>query len=178
MRIVPESSGLRAGELWSFFKNQGANRIDRLVLCLDIPPEKYKHSDLRSIQLEIRDANDPTRIIEKYSLAADSSIVLPGYEASQFRAEAQLAVQLGYDFMEKFSSSSEETVVLSVEVEGESLVPDFYITAQGSWFAGLNVATLVLFIIFWGIVFVFLFRFTNPDRQRTIPRDRNQMLSA
>ena len=182
LRILPDSSGLRTGELWAFFKNQGLDHIDRLVLCLDIPPDSYKHSDVKSIQLEIRDANDPTRIIERYSLDSNSSIVLPGYEASQYRAEAQLAVSLNYDFMEKFSQASDEKVVLSVQIDGESIVPDFYISAQASWFSGLNMITLALFVSFWVVVFVILFRFTNPDRRSlrsaALPREQKQVLST
>ena len=176
--ISPSSGKVTAGELWQFFKRQGIHKMDKLVLNLDVDPLDGSDTNFAAIVIEIRNAADPS-IVDKFSLDVDKRLVLAGYEASAFRSEAQLSIDLGYDFMTRYSKNSTDEVVLNVEMgDSSGVVPTFSFTGQSNWFSGFNVFLLAMFTGFWIIVFVVLFKLTNPNRGSRLPHDRQRVLSA
>ncbi len=164
--LNPKSTSLTAGELWTFYHNQGITRMDTLVLCMDVTAVDGADIDLTFIEFEIRDSNKPiNNHIYSLDRGGDNTLVVPGYEASEYRAEAQLSIDLGFDFMERYSSSSPEKVVLNVKMgAATTAIPEFYITGESKWFSGINMFLLALFAGFWAVVFVILFKLTNPNK--------------
>lgn len=183
--ISPRSGTITTGELWTFFKEQGISRLDTLVLCVDVPPANSQGFDLDSIELKIRQAGDPDAILKQFSLdkGGDNSLFLPSYQASDYRPEVQLSFQLGYNFMEKFTAESDEEIVLNAKSSPFSGgTPKFYLTGKTNWLSGFNSALLVAFTVFWLLVFIVLFRVTNPNRtnkaQSGVKHNRQSVLSV
>lgn len=159
---------LTAGELWQFFDEQGYGSVNKMTLFLDVDQLASEDNvNLSKLNLQIQSPLDGNLLTDA-NLGADNLIV-PGYETSSTRPEAELRFDLGYDFMELFSSESKEIVRVSVDSPVASLVtPTFHLTADDTVFGQTNLGQLFMFVMFWGIVFLTLLRWMKPVRQ-TIP---------
>lgn len=165
------SGEVTAGELYRFFKSQGMDSVDRLVLCVDLKGNPLRTDvGFDDFVLTIEDPfNAP---MKSFSLdrGGDNSLVVPGYETSLMKPEAQLEIPLGYDFMERFSENSEEVVKLNLQYAGnqESSVPlSVYFPAERTlrWFSLPRMLLVVSFGLFWAAIFWVLVRFTLPRAQ-------------
>lgn len=175
--IVPFGSlgpgEITAGDLWSFLHNRGIKSTDQLILELDIKPlEGVAPSDvdLSNITLKIGDSESSSQAGITFSLNANEGgkrIRVPAYETIAFGKEATLAVDLEFDFMSRYSADSREPVVLSVTLGGnENPSPlQFSLSSpQETGYRPFNAMLIVMFTAFWVIVFVVLYRLTNPLR--------------
>lgn len=166
--IVPNST-MTAGELWQFFKDRGIDRMDKLVLCVENPLDRTNIS-LASLDLIIKDPKDPDGILQHYSLDREHSILFPSYEASAFRPDAQLSIDLGFDFMQRYSAFSDEEVILKTDSSSNSILKFSLAAEPPDWFSEISMPRLALFCSFWLAVFAILFKLTNPNRVRRMPR--------
>jgi len=156
---------LTAGELWQFFHDQGYGSVNRMTLFLDVDQLASEDSlELSKLNLQIQSPLDG-HLLTDANLGADNLIV-PGYETSSSRPEAELRFDLGYDFMELFSSDSQEIVRVSVDSPTASMMtPTFHLSAEENMFGRTDLGQIFLFVMFWGIVFLMLLRWMKPVRE-------------
>ena len=169
--IEPEAEGLlnekgeiSTGELYKYFKSKGIDSVNELIFCVDVDPtvERTDYS-LQSIVLNIQDV-ETFEDIERYTLG-ENSLMLPAYEASVMKPEAQLAIRLPYDFMQRYNANSTERIKLDFALAGEHSKSSFKIGVlpeSRSSFPASRFLFLTAFAGFWFVVFVVLFRATNP----------------
>lgn len=156
---------MTAGDLWKFFSDRGIDSVENLTICMDWSPDQQLTSeiDLSSLQLKIE---DPTTggLLTNVSLNGNSLIV-PGFEVSSFKPEAELSVALGYDFMKRFGPQSTEKIHVA---SNGSILPSFSFKGTGpnpnripNWF------TLLGFVLFWLVAFKCLAMATAPKQLMT-----------
>lgn len=154
---------LTAGELWQFFNDQGHDSVNKVSLYLDVDQlGSEENFNLSKLNVQIQNPLGGS-FLTNTSLGADGLIV-PGYETSATRPEAELSFDLGYDFMELFSSDSKELVRVSVDAPVNSMIPTFHLVADDSVFGQTNLGQLFLFVMFWGAVFLMLLHWMKPVR--------------
>ena len=162
--LFDEHGEISAGKLYSFFKSQGIDSIDQINFVIDLDPNsKRTDYQLNSLQLEIEDLTSDSggRL---FSLGSENSLTVPGYEASTMRPEAQIAVQLDYDFIKQFNENSTEKIKFQYTVDGEKMaVPvKIGVLSQGGGYSPTRMFFLLAFAGFWAVVFMVLFRVTTP----------------
>lgn len=155
---------LTAGELWKFFDQQGYQSVNTMSLFLDVEQLGSEQSvSLSKLNVQIQNPLDGSLLTDA-NLGADRLIV-PGYETSSTRPEAELRFDLGYDFMELFTPESTELVRVSIDSPAAGMTaPTFRLAANNSVFGQTNLGQMFLFVIFWGAVFLMLLRWMKPDR--------------
>lgn len=156
---------ITAGELWSFFDEQGLDSVESIVICVDIdrlPADQQLGLNTMDLLIE-----EPTenRSLCSYTMGGNS-LVLPGGFTKSHSAEFRFEVDLGYDFMQKYSRSSTEKVKLNVALDDqvEGSYPAFFIEGNRSLFSLPNFLLLGCFGFFWVVVFWVLKRMTLPSR--------------
>ena len=165
------SGEVTAGELYRFFKSQGKHSVDRLVLCVDLQGNPLRTDvGFDDFVLTIEDPFEADARSFSLDRGGDNSLVVPGYEASLLKPEAQLEIPLGYDFMERYSENSEAVVKLNLQYAGnlQSDVPlAVYFPAERTmrWFSVNRLLLVISFAIFWAAIFWVLVRFTLPRSQ-------------
>lgn len=164
---MPEDS-ITAGELWTFFEEQGLDSVESIVIFVDIdrlPADQQL--GLKTLDLLIEEPSDNLTHCS-YTLGGNS-LVFPGGNTKQHSAECRFRVDLGYDFMQKYSSSSTEKVQLNVGLDGQSSGSSaaFFIEGNRSLFTLPNLLMLGGFGLFWVGVFWVLKRATLPKRAAT-----------
>ena len=160
--FLDEHGEIVAGKLWSMLNKQGIDSTYRLNFAIDLDPSIDRADyQFNSIELEIEGANSDGRL---FSLGAQNSLMLPGYETSNLRPEAQVAIQLDYDFMKRFNEHSTEKIKFQYTVDGEKMaVPvKIGIVSQNTNYSPSRMFFLMAFAGFWAIVFSVLFRVTSP----------------
>ncbi len=159
---------LTAGELWQFFNAQGYDSVNKMTLLLDVDQlSRDDNFNLSKLNIQIQSPLDGNLLTDA-NLGSDKLIV-PGYETSSSRPEAELRFDLGYDFMELFSSDSTEIVRVSIDSPmNSSLSPTFHLMADDTVFGQTNLGQMFVFVLFWGVVFLVLLRWMKPVRS-TIP---------
>lgn len=162
--LLDENGVISAGKLYSFFKSQGIDSVDRLNFAFDLAPS-IDRSDyqLNSFQLEIEDLKmESGRHL--FSLGDQNRLIMPSYEASNLKPEAQIAIQLDYDFMKQFNKNSTEKIKIYYTVDGEKMaVPArIGVLSKGESYSPARMFFLLAFAGFWAIVFMVLFRVTTP----------------
>lgn len=160
---------LTAGELWQFFNEQGYDSVNAMTLFVDVDQLAQDESlSFSKLNFEIQSPVDGH--LSTIANLGMNSLVVPGVETSSIRPEAELRFDLGYDFMELFSSESTEIVRVSIDSPiGNTLAPTFHLAANDNVFGQTNLGRLFLFVIFWGSVFLVLLRWMKPVRQSTVP---------
>jgi hypothetical protein len=169
-----EDSGvysISAGELWTFFKEQGIESTDRLTLLIDLDRSKVVGDPrMNSVNLRLQDGSGSITLA---NLGADNRFVIKTSDVIRFRPEAQLELGLGFDFMQRFTADSQERIVLTSLIEG--IPPESArISVQGKRRA-YNLPTiysLVAFVVFWGVMFLVLRRSTRSreDQRPKTPK--------
>lgn len=168
-----ESSSLTAGELWQFFDSQGVDSLDRLTLCLDVESSGLATSGINSMELKIEDPSNLGSLLTNVSLG-DDWLTIPGYDIAPFKPEANLEIELGYDFMQRFSADSTEKISLNVSGAANSQP---VVSVQGvdgnGLFSSINSLAIVAFAVFWSLVFISLYRFTKPPVSESELKNKN-----
>ncbi len=152
---------ISAGELWTFFKEQGIESTDRLTLLIDVDRSRIVSDPrLNSVNIRLQDEN---RVVDIASLGENNQFVIKSSDVIRFKPEAQLEIGLGFDFMQRFSADSQELIILTSSVQGLIDPESARITIQGKRRAYNlpNIFSLVAFVIFWGILFLMLRRSTR-----------------
>ncbi len=168
--LAHQSCELNAGELYKFFRDQGIQSVDQLVVVLTIPNSTAgDRFVLEGLQLAV---NDSDNLGATTTILADSSqehrVVIPGGQSISGRAEAKLLIPLGFDFMERYSEDSTERLVLNYKVEGSSLAesPVFMVEGQAAWSRTPTYAWVGVFVGFWLVLFWLLrvITFVRPKK--------------
>jgi hypothetical protein len=171
------SSGceMRAGDLWKYLKSQGIHSTDRLTFYVDLQSDN-SGGDVSLDDFEFTISGpDSAMALTHYEMNRNGGnrIVVPGFETSLGGPEAAVEVYLGYDFMERFSESSTELVVLNSKSSGAiSQKPEILVQGRPQQFGILNTVMLTGFVGFWLIVFWVLKRVTLPQRPTTDQANR------
>lgn len=158
-----------AGALWKFFDAQGLDSVEKLVICVDVDQLSDEQSlGLNSMNLIIEDPLG-NNMNDQFTFG-ENSLLFPSGVTTAHSAECRLEVALGYDFMERFSGSSEEKLKLNVAVAQDSSgrSPLFFIEGKRSWFTLPNLMILVGFAAFWAVFFFMLKKFTLPSSKTAI----------
>ena len=157
--LLNENGEISTGALYTYFKDHGMDSVNEIVFCVDVDPalERVDYS-LESIVLSIEDFGS-------YTLG-ENSLMLPAYESSKMKPEAQLAIKLGYDFMKQFNADSTERIKLDFALAGDKQSKTGFtigvLPETRSSFPVSRFMFLTAFAGFWFVVFVVLFRATNP----------------
>ena len=158
--LLDENGEISTGKLYSYFQSKGMDSVNEIVFCVDVDPSGARVDySLEDIVLSIEDFG-------RYTLG-ENSLMLPAYEASTMKPEAQLAIKLGYDFMQRFDANSTERIKLDFALAGgeERSKTGFTIGVLPETRSSFPVSRflfLTAFACFWFVVFVVLFRATNP----------------
>ena len=171
------TESLTTGDLYRYFESRGIKRIDRLSLQVDVDccAEEDQAFQLNGLSFKITDNDD--KILNEASLQ-DDSLLVAGAEISSFKPEAVLEFDLGYNFMERFSSDSTDSIELSYATPTSgsykaAMKPRFVVSEDLSSFTVSNIGILVLFVGFWVIVFIVMNVFMKPNIEVTPPKPTN-----
>lgn len=152
---------ITAGELWSFFQRQGLEKVESIVLFLDVnkfdDPESVT---IKTIEFRIEPIN-ATVPVTTSALSESKSLVIPGYDSLSSLPEARLEIPLEFDFMQRFSADSRDRVFLKIAYEAPAgNAPSFFVAGQQNWFTLPSFTLMAGFVAFWGILFYALARLT------------------
>jgi len=145
---------LTTGELYKYFQSRGITKINRLSFQVDVDcdPDENKSVSLVDLSFEIQDA---AQNLVTHAGFGDSELLLDKSEITSFKPEAVLEVDLGYDFMQRFSPDSKEAVLMNFSSPGSSseMMPRIVLASNISSFSSSNIVRISGFLAFWGIVF-------------------------
>ena len=166
------NASMTTGDLYRYFASRGIKKIDRLSLQVDVDcyAEEDKAFQLDGLSFKI--TGDDDMILNEASLQ-DDSLLVSGDEISSFKPEAVLEFDLGYNFMERFSPESTDSIELSYATPAtgsyrEGMRPRFVVSEDVSSFTSSNIGILSLFVGFWVIVFIAMNFFMKP-KDETLP---------
>jgi hypothetical protein len=152
---------ITTGELWSFFQHQGLEKVESIVLFLDV--NKFEEPDsitIKSIEFRIEPIN-ATMPVTTSALSANDQLVIPGYDSLSNLPEARLEIPLEFDFMQRFTAASRDRVFLKIAYDAPvGNAPNFFVAGQQSLITLPSFGLLVGFIAFCGILFYALARMT------------------
>lgn len=152
---------ITAGELWSFFQRQGLDKVESIVLFLDV--NKFDAPDsitIKTIEFRIEPTNK-TLPVTACAMSESKPLVIPGYDSLSNLPEARLEIPLEFDFMQRFSADSRDRVFLKIAYEAPAgNAPSFFIAGQQSWITLPSFTLIAGFVAFWGILFYALARLT------------------
>jgi hypothetical protein len=142
---------ITTGELWQFFHSQGVTSVDRIKLNVDCGDQDP--SRVGSIGFQIQDPANG-HVLTHLKLNA---------------ANNQLEIPLEFDYMKRFSPSSQELIRLDLS-DLDTLAQSATVTVdgEGSFFGPFNLVLVVSFLMFWVLVFFVLNRFTRPIVQEQV----------
>ena len=172
------SKSLTTGDLYRYFASRGIKSIDRLSLQVDVDccPEEDQAFQLNQLNFTITGEDDT--VLNSVSMQNDSLLVL-GSEVSSFKPEAVMEFDLGYNFMERFTADSTESVNLKYGVtaaEG-AMPPRFVMSEEISTFSVGHIGILVSFVAFWIAVFVGMHLFVKP-KDKTLTPNPGELVSS
>ena len=152
----------QAGDLWRYFDQQGMNKVESLSFLMDVTGAS-EDVDLGAFEITIIEANGE----EKKFTLGDNTAVVPLYNVRDNQPEAEMEIQLGYDFMERYRPDSTEMVTFRIDLEGEAgqNAPAFSIRGRDSMFSMSNLLMLCGFVFFWSVVFGLMFKFVRPSEE-------------
>ncbi|MDG1874999.1 MAG: hypothetical protein P8J27_13875 [Mariniblastus sp.] len=158
---------LSTGKVWQFLNHQGITSADKLTLCLDLDSlDSESEFSLYAVELNIESPDETNTLLNNFNLG-DNSLLVPGYETSSFKPEVKLEALLGYDFMDRFSATSQEKINVVFKSNSDIFTspPKIYVQSDSSSGIafGNNLVTLVGFALFWVGLFLLLNRFTKPS---------------
>jgi len=145
---------LTTGELYKYFQSRGIRKLERLSFQVDVDcdPDNSKSVALTDLSFQIHDA---AKNIVTDAGFGDTELLLDKSEITSFKPEAVLEVDLGYDFMQRFSPDSKEAVLMNFSSPDTSseMMPRIVLASNMSSFSSLNLVRIGGFIAFWGIIF-------------------------
>ena len=157
----PADQSITAGELWSFFQRQGLEKVESIILFLDVNKfDEPESITIKSIEFRIEPANS-TLAVTTSALNESNRFVIPGYDSLSNLPEARLEIPLEFDFMQRFSADSRDRVFLKIAYDAPvGHAPNFFIAGQQNWITLPSFTLLLGFVAFWGILFFALARLT------------------
>lgn len=171
------SETLTTGDLYRYFASRGIRKLDRLSLQVDVDCCEEEDQAFQLNGLSFKITGDDDRILHEASLQ-DDTLLVDGAEISSFKPEAVLEFDLGYDFMQRFTSDSTDSIELSyvtptVGSENAGMKPRFVVSEDLSSFSLSNIGVFVLFVGFWAIVFMAMNVFIKPKNEKTPSKPSN-----
>ncbi len=155
-----------AGQLWTHFKSHGIDSLDRLILFMDVDPDMLANGpiELENLQIIIEDPQRPGRALTQASLDRDDPTNRIVWKSTTGRnTVARVELELGYDFMSRFSSGSEQKLVLHLTTaDGSIPITKVGIAGEREIPMTSKALMLVLFVVFWAGVFAIMYRITKP----------------
>lgn len=120
-----QSDTITAGDLWSAYDAGGISSISFLVVSMGINETGGVGSnsvDLEAFRLTIQDPNNNANDITDVDMdfGGDNTVRVFNFAQGQHTGEADLAVNLGFDFMSTFNAGSTELITLAVTVTNRS----------------------------------------------------------
>jgi hypothetical protein len=162
---------MTTGDLYRYFQSRGITNIDRLSLQVDIDccPEEDRAFQLDDLDFRITGSDNT--VIAEASLREDS-LLFSGEEISSFKPEAVLEIDLGYNFMDRFSPESTEAIELSYSSPPlqNQMTPRFVVSEDTSSFSSSNISFLTLFVAFWIFVFFVMNFMVKPNNDDLPPK--------
>lgn len=145
---------LTTGELYKYFQSRGIRKLNRLSFQVDVDcdPDNTESVSLTGLSFQIHDAS---KNLVTNAGFGDSELLLDKSEITSFKPEAVLEIDLGYDFMQRFSPTSDDAVMLNFDSPNTSseMMPRIVLASEMSSFSTGNFARIGGFIAFWGVVF-------------------------
>lgn len=159
---------ITTGELWSFFQRQGLEKVESIILFLDVNKfEDPASITIKSIEFRIEPTNALLPVTTS-TLSENNRLVIPGYDSLSNLPEARLEIPLEFDFMQRFSADSRDRVFLKIAYDAPvGNAPNFFVAGQQSLISLPSFALLTGFIAFWGVVFYALARLTLKSTPAT-----------
>lgn len=149
---------MTTGELWRYYKQQGINSTDRIVLYVGVD-HIGMNQDLVLDSFEFSIAQDRRQRDVKltqvmFSESENDRLIIPGYETFDSKPEARMEIELGYDFMAKFNPGSQEKITLNARMAGApDIVPNFYIAGRQKPWNPPDFKLVLGFALFWVVLF-------------------------
>jgi len=145
---------LTAGELYKYFQSRGIKKLSRLSFQVDVDcdPDNTESVSLTDLSFQIEDS---ALNLVTHAGFGDTELLLDKSEITSFKPEAVLEIDLGYDFMQRFSPESKESVSLNFSSPDTSsgMMPRIFLASDMSSFSSSNLVRIGGFIAFWGIIF-------------------------
>jgi hypothetical protein len=169
----PELSvhSITTGELWRYLDSQGIKSTDRLVFVFNVEaPLDRAAVEWESLNLTVPDGDTGAH---ELALVRDSSdrLVIRCDDQVGWNPEARVEVQLGYDFMARFTAESEELIRLRSELTpGSGSIHRVAIQGNRRYFSLPDIVLLIAFVAFWSFVFWTLRKLTLPTVASRSPR--------
>ncbi len=167
--LIDSGGQVRTGKLWDYFHSQGVETLDRLTLVINVNPdigsEQQFMMDSLTLTIAGVDANNGQGLITDVSMSrnGENLLVLRSDDFQSFAPKAKMEFELGYDFMERFTADSRETLSLNFHTRSgtvEQALLGFPTTSHLEQESHLP--TLLLFITFWTVVFLLMYLFLSP----------------
>ncbi len=150
LELIQSGGEVTAGKIWQFYHGQGIESLEHLTLCLDVKTSgRTGTAGIRGLKLAIQDPESLELFLTDVSLREDS-LTIPDHEIVAYKPEAYLELELGYDFMKRFSVDSQEKVLVDVSMEDFSQLSVMVIGRTGLFSANSNSVSLGVFALFWG----------------------------
>lgn len=148
------AKAMTTGELYQYFESRGIKKLNRLSFQVDVDcdPDNSESVSVTDLSFQIQDASSN---LVTNAVFGDSELLLDKSEITSFKPEAVLEIDLGYDFMERFTSESKEAVMLNFNSSGSSsdMMPRIVLSSDMSSFSTGNLARISGFVAFWGLIF-------------------------
>ena len=165
---------LTTGELYDYFKSRGITKLSRMSLQVDVDcdPDSDNRESVSLNQLSFKIQDSANNLVTQADFGGD--LLLDKSEITSFKPEAVLEFDLGYDFMQRFSSDSTESILLDFASPDTSseFQPRVMVSQDMSSFSSGNMTRMVAFIAFWGIVFIGVHLMTRPSQSRRTNQPR------
>ncbi len=144
---------LTTGELYKYFQSRGIRKLNRLSFQVDVDcdPDNTESVSLTGLSFQIHDTSK--NIVTNAGFGGE--LLLDKSEITSFKPEAVLEIDLGYDFMQRFSPTSDDAIIINFDSHNTSveMMPRIVLASEMSSFSTGNFARIVGFIVFWGVVF-------------------------
>ncbi len=177
--FVMGKSALTTGDLYRYFESRGITTIDRLSLHVDVDccSEQDEAFQLERLDFKITGSDD--KILNQASLQNDS-VLVASTEISSYKPEAILEFDLGYNFMERFTSESTDTIELNyvMPVTGTTMTPRFVVSEDISSFSLSNILIMALFVSFWVAVFAAMNVLVKPTDEPARPKATSRSVDS
>ncbi|MCH2183116.1 MAG: hypothetical protein MK108_14035 [Mariniblastus sp.] len=179
--LVDSGGQVRTGKLWDYFNSQGVETLDRLTLVINVNPDigSGQQFTMDSLTLTIagNDAGNEQSMITDVSMSrnGENLLVLRSDDFKSFAPKARMEFDLGYDFMERFTADSLETLSLNFHTRSGAIEQALLgFPSSGHLEQESHLPTLLLFITFWTVVFLLMYLFLSPKG----PEEKNKKTSA
>ena len=166
---------LTAGELYKYFQSRGVKKLKRLAFQVDVDcdPDNTESVSLTDVSFQIQDS---ALNLVTHAGFGDTELLLDKSEITSFKPEAVLEIDLGYDFMQRFSPDSTEAVRLDFSSPDTSsaMMPRIFLASNMSSFSSSNLVRIGGFLAFWGIIF-FGAHMMSRNPKDAVPTEGNQV---